>query len=84
MASGDHESHAEQATRAPSSLTAVASVPTHAEADLIVGMLKAYGVGAITSADDMGGAYPSLMGVRVLVDAADVQLATELLDQGPS
>lgn len=84
MASGDRESHAEQPTRAPSSLTSIASVPTHAEADLIVGMLKAHGVAAITSADDMGGAYPSLMGVRVLVDAADVTVATELLDQGPN
>jgi hypothetical protein len=80
----EHRGHADQPTRVPSSLTAVASVPTHAEADLIVGMLRAYGVAAVTSADDMGGAYPSLMGVRVLVDAADVQLATELLDQGPS
>ena len=80
----EHRGHADQPTRVPSSRTAVASVPTHAEANLIVGMLRAYGVAAVTSADDMGGAYPSLMGVRVLVDAADVRLATELLDQGPS
>ena len=66
-----------------SSLTPVASVASHAEADLIVGMLNAHGVAAVTSADDMGGAYPSLMGVRVLVGAADVKIATELLDQGP-
>jgi hypothetical protein len=52
---------------------------SHAEADLIVGMLEANGIPAIASADDAGGMYLSLTGVRVLVDASDEDAALALL-----
>jgi hypothetical protein len=57
-----------------------ASVPTHAEADLIVGMLRANGIDAHTAADDIGGAYPGLGVVRVVVDEADLEDAHALLE----
>ena len=61
----------------------VATVPTHAEADLIVGLLQAYGIPAFTASDDAGGAYPGLgfVGVRVVVDEADVEQALSVLEQ---
>jgi hypothetical protein len=63
----------------------VATVPSHAEADLIVGLLQANGIYASTSADDAGGAYPGLgFGwVRVLVDVHDVDEAQVVLDSTP-
>jgi hypothetical protein len=61
----------------------VATVPTHAEADLIVGLLQAYDIPAFTASDDAGGAYPGLgfAGVRVVVDAADAEQALAVLEQ---
>jgi hypothetical protein len=61
----------------------VATVPTHAEADLIVGLLQAYDIPAFTASDDAGGAYPGLgfAGVRVVVDEADVEQALAVLEQ---
>jgi hypothetical protein len=61
----------------------VATVPTHAEADLIVGLLQAYGIPAFTASDDAGGAYPGLgfVGVRVVVDEADAEQALSVLEQ---
>lgn len=67
----------EQAHHAGSVVVACPS--SHAEADLIVGMLESNGIPAIASADDAGGMYLSLTGVRVLVDAADEQAARALL-----
>jgi hypothetical protein len=63
----------------------VATVPSHAEADLIVGLLQANGVPAFTSADDVGGTYPGLgFGwVRVVVDAHDADEARAVLDSTP-
>lgn len=58
----------------------VSSVPTHAEADLIVGMLRAHGIAAHTAADDIGGAYPGLGVVRVVVDREDLEDARALLE----
>ena len=61
----------------------VATVPTHAEADLIVGLLQAYDIPAFTASDDAGGAYPGLgfAGVRVVVDEADLEQARAVLEQ---
>lgn len=61
----------------------VATVLSHAEADLIVGLLQSYGITAFTSSDDAGGAYPALDlgGVRVMVDQADVEQAQTVLEQ---
>jgi hypothetical protein len=63
----------------------VATVPSHAEADLIVGLLQANGIHAFTSADDVGGTYPGLgFGwVRVVVDSHDADEAREVLDSTP-
>ena len=59
----------------------VAVVAGRTEADLMVGYLQTNGVDAAVSADDAGGQEPQLQlqGVRVLVAAADVDIARELL-----
>jgi Putative prokaryotic signal transducing protein len=64
----------------------VASVPvarptSRIEAELIVGMLRSNGVGAVVSADDAGGQNPPLQvqGVRVLVRPSDEAVARQLL-----
>lgn len=56
-------------------------VTTRAEAALVVGYLEANGVPAASSADDIGGAYPGVGRIRVLVDEVDLDLATRLLEQ---
>lgn len=60
----------------------VAQVPTTLEAELIVGMLETNGIEAAVSSDDAGGNEPQLQltqGVRVLVAAADEDVARELI-----
>jgi hypothetical protein len=59
----------------------VAVTDTKAEADLIVGLLRANGLRAGVSADDAGGTNPEFQmhGVRVLVDPADEADARQLL-----
>lgn len=61
---------------------------SRSEADLIVGMLRSYGLTAAVSADDAGGQEPQLQiqGVRVLVAASDEVQARRLLaaaDESP-
>ena len=69
----------------------VAVVTSRAEADLIVGLLRAHGLRAAVAADDAGGQEPQLQlqGVRVLVAPSDEAAARELLaaaeeDAGPT
>ena len=66
----------------------VAVVGSRTEAELIVGMLRSYGVSAVVAADDAGGQYPQMQidGVRVLVAPADEASARQLLaaDDTPS
>ena len=59
----------------------VAVVTSRTEAELIVGMLRSYGLRAAVSADDAGGQEPQLQmeGVRVLVARSDEALARRLL-----
>jgi hypothetical protein len=59
----------------------VAVVGSRTEAELIVGLLSSYGVGAAVATDDAGGQEPQLQlqGVRVLVAAADEAVARRLL-----
>ena len=59
----------------------VAVVATRTEADLIVGMLRSYGLRAAVSADDAGGQEPQLQlqGVRVLVAPDDEATARQLI-----
>jgi hypothetical protein len=59
----------------------VAVVPSRAEADLIVGMLRSHGLTAAISADDAGGVVPQLQidGVRVMVAPSDEAPARHLL-----
>lgn len=54
-----------------------------AEANLVASMLEANGVPSHVAADTAGGAFPSLalvFPIRLLVRAADLALARELLD----
>jgi hypothetical protein len=62
----------------------VASVSSRIEAELIAGMLRSNGVGAVISADDAGGQDPQLQlgGVHVLVAPAEAAFARELLASG--
>ena len=67
----------------------VAVVTSRTEAELIVGMLRSYGLRAVVSADDAGGVEPQLQlqGVRVLVAASDEAAARQLIaeaDETPS
>ena len=66
----------------------VAVVGSRTDAELIVGMLRSYGVSAVVAADDAGGQYPQMQidGVRVLVAPADEASARRLLaaDDTPS
>lgn len=59
----------------------VAVVTSRTEAELIVGMLRSYGLPATVSADDAGGQNPALQaqGVRVLVARSDEATARQLL-----
>ena len=59
----------------------VTVVGSRTEAELIVGMLRSYGVSAVVAADDAGGQYPQMQieGVRVLVAPADEASARRLL-----
>jgi len=59
----------------------VAVVASRTEAELIVGMLRGYGLRATVSADDVGGQEPplQLQGVRVLVAASDETAARRLI-----
>ncbi len=59
----------------------VAVVSSRAEADLILGLLRTYGVRAVVAADDAGGQEPQLQlgGVHVLVAAADEASARQIL-----
>jgi hypothetical protein len=59
----------------------VTVVTSRTEAELIVGMLRSYGLRAVVSADDAGGQDPQLQvqGVRVLVTPSDEAAARELL-----
>ena len=62
----------------------VAVVGSRAEADLIVGLLRAHGLTADVVTDDAGGQEPQLQlqwnGVRVLVPPSDEVEARRLLD----
>jgi len=59
----------------------VAVVTSTTEAELIVGMLRNYGLRARVSPDDAGGQQPELQlqGVRVLVASSDEATARQLL-----
>jgi hypothetical protein len=59
----------------------VAVVASRIEAELIVGLLRSYGVRATVAADDAGGQEPQLQleGVHVLVAASDEASARRLL-----
>ena len=59
----------------------VAVVASRMEAELVVGLLRSHGFGAVVSADDAGGQEPQLQmqGVRVLVTPSDEAAARELL-----
>lgn len=59
----------------------VAVVTSRTEAELIVGMLRSYGLSAAVAADDAGGQYPQLQmdGVRVMVAPSDEASARRLL-----
>ncbi len=59
----------------------VAVVTSRTAAELIVGLLRSYGVSAAFSADDAGGQEPQLQlqGVRVLVAPSDEAAARQLL-----
>ena len=59
----------------------VTVVPSRTEAELVVGLLRSYGVPATYAADDAGGQEPQLQlsGVRVLVPAADETPARQIL-----
>ena len=60
---------------------AVVVVASRTEAELIVGMLRSYGLRAAVAADDAGGQEPQLQlqGVRVLVAPDDEASARQLL-----
>ncbi|MDR1988913.1 MAG: DUF2007 domain-containing protein [Acidobacteriaceae bacterium] len=58
----------------------------HIDADLASSALAAAGIQSFISADDAGGMRPSMwmpQGVRLLVDEADANDATEILNPAP-
>ena len=61
----------------------IAIVSSRVEAELMAGMLRAHGVNATVSADDLGGVDMALQmqGVRVLVSEEDESTARLLLNQ---
>ncbi|MET8352083.1 MULTISPECIES: putative signal transducing protein [unclassified Micromonospora] len=56
-------------------------VGSRTEAELIVGLLRSYGLRAVVAADDVGGQEPhlQLQGVHVLIAADDEAAAREIL-----
>ena len=63
------------------SMVPVAVAGSRTEAEIIVGLLRSYGLRAALAADDVGGQEPQLQlqGVRVLVDPADEAVAGRVL-----
>jgi hypothetical protein len=66
-------------------------VGSRAEAELVVGLLRSYGLRAAVAADDAGGQEPQLQlqGVRVRVNPDDEEAARQILaavaeDTGPA
>ena len=59
----------------------VAVAGSRTEAELIVGLLRSFGLRAVLAADDVGGQEPQLQlqGVRVLVASADEAEAGRVL-----
>lgn len=66
-------------------LTAVATVPTRSEGELVRARLESAGISASVHGDDAGGLYPNLSqsGVRVLVREEDLDEAQAVLAEGP-
>lgn len=62
----------------------VADVGSRLEADLVVGLLREYGIAARARVDDAGGMQPAmqLLGVSVTVAAADADEARAILASG--
>ena len=62
-------------------LVEIGAYPTRQEAEIVQGALASEGIESVVSADDAGGAYPFDLtgGVRLLVDEADVERATEIV-----
>ena len=62
----------------------VALAGSRTEAELIIGLLRSYGLRAVLAADDVGGQEPQLQlqGVRVLVASADEAEAARVLAAG--
>jgi Putative prokaryotic signal transducing protein len=60
----------------------VGTYPTRSDAELAQTALTAAGIPSVVSSDDAGGAYPFDLsgGARLLVDEADVQDASMILD----
>ena len=72
---------ARNVSRHEGAVVPVTVTASRTEADLIVGMLRSYGLAAAVSADDAGGQEPQLQvqGVRVMVAASDEVQARRLL-----
>lgn len=77
------DTHHDDPAERPFEAFVLTEVPSHAEADLIVGLLRAHGIDAFTSADDIGGTYPGFGTVRVVVEAADAEQARAVLEAAP-
>jgi len=63
----------------------IASLPTRAEAEVVVALLESEGIAATISADDAGGAYPFSLsgGAQVLVDEDDAKEAADVIARSP-
>lgn len=66
-----------------SELIAVSTFPSDAEAQIAKSVLDEAGIESMIRSDDIGGMYPGIAGVELLVRAEDVERATEALE-GPS
>ena len=63
----------------PSSLTAVSTFPSAADAQIAKGILDEVGIESMIRADNAGGMYPAIGGAELLVRAEDVEKANDAL-----
>jgi hypothetical protein len=63
----------------------IGTFPTRSEAEIVHGLLTSAGIAAWLATDDAGGAYPFDLagGARVLIDASDLEAASQVLASKP-
>jgi hypothetical protein len=63
-----------------SALVVVSTFRSTADAQIAKGILDAVGIESMIRSDNVGGMYPAISGAELLVNAEDIEKATEALN----